>query len=94
MSTYHLRVNIDAVEDVDNLDGSVSKRVAPKIFWLARYASKTKHKALTGGRWKNKYSKHVAKDWRIVYELDANSQIVTVIRVAHRSEVYENPPPS
>jgi mRNA interferase RelE/StbE len=93
VSAYSLYIEPQTVNELTNLDGNTFKQVVKKILWLAQNARDLKHEAIQGDEWRDKYKWRVG-NYRIIYELDQNKAILTIIRVGHRSTVYNIPPPS
>ena len=86
MAKYSLEIKQSAQKELDSLDDSVFRRVDRKILALADNPRPPGCKKLTGYRdqWRIRVG-----DWRIVYVIDDGSRVVTIMRVAHRREVYE-----
>jgi mRNA interferase RelE/StbE len=83
---YSLEIKHSAQKELDSLDDAVFKRVDRKILALANNPRPAGCKKLRGYRdqWRIRVG-----DWRIVYFIDDAAKLVTVMRVAHRREVYE-----
>ncbi len=77
----------DAIKALGGMDPAIAKRVRSKILALAQdpIAPNNNVKKLTGV---DGYRLRVG-DWRVVYSLKRQILTVIVIRVGHRSEVYE-----
>jgi mRNA interferase RelE/StbE len=77
----------EAVRALAGIDRTVAKRIRAKILELARdpRAPNNNVKKLTGVEG---YRLRVG-DWRAVYTLRQQVLTIVVIRVGHRSEVYE-----
>jgi mRNA interferase RelE/StbE len=69
------------------MDSQIAKRIRSKVLVLARdpNAPNNNLKRLTGV---DGYRLRVG-DWRVIYTLTHDALTVIVIRVGHRSEVYE-----
>lgn len=77
----------DAIKTLGRMDPSVAKRVRSKILALSRdpRAPNNNIKKLVGVEgWRLRVG-----NWRVVYTLKERQLTVVVIRVGHRSEVYE-----
>ena len=54
---------------------------------MAENADAVRHQALTGPRYRGQFRLRMG-DYRAIYEIDRGSQLITVLRVEHRSEAY------
>ena len=86
MARYTLEIKHSAQKELDALDDSLFVRIDRKILALADNPRPPGCKKLKGYRdqWRVRVG-----DWRIVYLIDDAANLVTIIRVAHRREVYE-----
>jgi mRNA interferase RelE/StbE len=77
----------DAIMTLSRMDRTVARRIRSKILALARDpgAPNNNVRKLTGVAG---YRLRVG-DWRVIYTLKREILTVVVIRVGHRSEVYE-----
>jgi mRNA interferase RelE/StbE len=77
----------DALTALSRMDRVIAKRIRAKILALAQapLAPNNNAKRLTGIE---AYRLRVG-DWRVIYTLKHRTLTVIVIRVGHRSEVYE-----
>lgn len=77
----------DALRTLSRMDRGVAKRIRGKILALARdpLISNNNVKKLTGVEG---YRLRVG-DWRVIYTLKHQMLTVIVVRIGHRSEVYE-----
>lgn len=82
---YNVAFDKSAEKEFLKLEKQVQELVASKIVELGN-GNFTGDKALKG-KHKGKYRKR-AGDYRIVYVRENNILLITVIRVAHRKEVY------
>ncbi|HEY6341966.1 MAG TPA: type II toxin-antitoxin system RelE/ParE family toxin [Bryobacteraceae bacterium] len=85
MAKYALEIKSSAQKELDALDDALFRRVDPRILDLAETPRPPGCKKLMGYR---NYWRIRVGDWRIVYTIDDGEHVVTVIRVAHRREVY------
>jgi len=83
---YRLEIKPSAERDLDRLDNAIFDRVDAKLVLLADNPRPTGSKKLKGRRdvWRIRVG-----DWRIVYSIDDRARIVTILRVAHRRDVYD-----
>ncbi len=84
---FRIRFVDDAVEDLERLDRSVSRKLIKKIKWLAENAETIKPIGLRGDL--SGLSKLRQGDFRIIYELLNQEQLVIIHFIGHRSEVYK-----
>jgi len=86
VAKYSLEIKRSAQKELDSLDDSVFRRIDRKILALADNPRPPGCKKLRGYRdqWRIRVG-----DWRIVYFIDDAAKLVTIMRVAHRREVYE-----
>ena len=77
----------EAIRSLSRMDPRIAKRIRSKVLALARdpNAPNNNIKKLTGV---DGFRLRVG-DWRVVYVLRHQALTVIVIRVGHRSEVYE-----
>jgi mRNA interferase RelE/StbE len=77
----------DAIRTLSRMDRTAARRIRSKILALARdpRAPNNNVKKLTGVEG---YRLRVG-DWRVIYTLKHEVFTVIVIRIGHRSEVYE-----
>lgn len=84
---FRIRFVDEAVEDLRKLDKSIARKIIRKIDWLAENAKTIKPIGLRGDL--SGLSKLRQGDFRIVYELLIQEQIVIIHFIGHRSEVYK-----
>ena len=86
MPEYSLEIKRSAQKELDALDDAVFSRVDQKILALGDDPRPAGCKKLKG--WKDLWRIRIG-DWRVVYIIDDHAKVVSVTRVAHRSEAYE-----
>jgi len=86
VAKYSLEIKQSAQKELDSLDDALFRRVDRKILALADNPRPAGCKKLRGYRdqWRIRVG-----DWRIVYSIDDAAKLVSIMRVAHRREVYE-----
>ena len=61
-------------------------RILNKIQWLSLNFEQITPLSLTG-QWSGFYKLRVG-DYRVIYELDIEEQLIIIIRIGHRREIY------
>jgi mRNA interferase RelE/StbE len=76
-----------AIKTLSKMDSSIAKRIRSRVLILARnpLAQDNNVKRLVGTEG---YRLRVG-DWRVVYVLEHRVLTVVVVRIGHRSEVYQ-----
>ena len=87
MGDYFVAIKPSAKKELEALADSVLARVVRKIGLLANSPRPPGCKKLKGH--KDQWRIRVG-DWRVVYAIDDADRVVRVMRIAHRSEVYES----
>jgi mRNA interferase RelE/StbE len=83
--SYRIEVTKSALKQLKKLDASVSGSIKEALLALAENPRPVGVKKLKGTD--NDYRVRVG-DYRIVYSIEDDRLLVTVIKVAHRREVY------
>ena len=83
---YHVRLLDSATKELGKLDKSVAKRIVERVNWLAENLTSVHLKALTG-EFEGLFKLRVG-DYRVVYELIHNEQMIIVHMIGHRREIY------
>lgn len=76
-----------ASRSLARMERSVAVRIVSKLEWLAENAGLMRHTPLTG-QWSGYYRLRVG-DYRVIYGLDTENQLIVVEVVGHRREVYD-----
>ena len=84
---YTLELKPRARKDLQRLDASVRAQVVRRLQWLCRHCDETKHKALKG-KHRGKFRLKVAEVYRVLYNFDTGTRVLTVHRIGHRRNVY------
>ena len=83
---YRVRLLDAATKELGKLDKSVARRIVERINWLAENLKSVQPKTLTGG-FEGLFKFRVG-DYRVVYELIHNEQMIVVHVIGHRREIY------
>ena len=86
MNNYAVEVKPSARKELEALPDNVLSRVVRKVESLGHTPRPAGCKKLKGH--KDQWRVRVG-DWRVVYVIDDTARVVSVTRIAHRSEVYE-----
>jgi mRNA interferase RelE/StbE len=84
---YILQITPAAKADLQKIDRKNAERIVKKLRWLAANVEDVNHTALTG-QWTGYYRYRIG-DYRAIYELDTDGQILLVAVIGHRREVYD-----
>lgn len=84
---YKLRILDQAVSDLENLDRVVARRVVTKINWLAENIELINPLQLKGNL-SDLYKLRVG-DYRIIYEINKEEEIIIIHFIGHRREIYK-----
>ena len=86
MLKYSLEIRRSAQRELDALDDALFTRIDRKILALADDPRPPGCRKLKG--YKDQWRVRVG-DWRMVYIIDDAARLVSIMRIAHRREVYE-----
>ena len=86
MTKFSVAIKASAQKELDALDNTRFTRIDSKIISLADNPRPAGCKKLRG--YKDQWRIRVG-DYRVIYLLDDARALVTIVRVAHRKEVYE-----
>ncbi len=86
MDNYSIEVKPLARKELEALPDPVLSRIVRKLESLADNPRPAGCKKLKGYReqWRVRIG-----DWRVVYLIDETKKLVSILRIAHRREVYE-----
>lgn len=85
MSLYTVKLMPQAQKDLDRFSGKLLLRLEEAIIGLYDEPRPYNSKKLSGGgsRWRIRVG-----NYRVLYEINDESRLVKVYRIAHRKEVY------
>lgn len=85
---YDIVFTREAQKDYQNLAKDVARRVNQTLDNLRENPLQYPQAIPLKGNLAGAYRWRVG-DWRVVYEVNTNEQIVTVLQITHRSKVYK-----
>ena len=86
MTKYFVEVKPTARKELETLPDPLLARVVRKLESLADVPRPAGCKKLKG--FKDQWRVRIG-DWRVVYHIDEAVKLVSILRIAHRREVYE-----
>ena len=87
--SYPVRYEPEAWEDLISLPRQIQSRIIKKIDWLSANLDNITPLELTGNL--AGFYKLRVGDYRSIYELNnTEEQIIIIIRIGHRSNIYDN----
>jgi len=84
---HDLRILDAAEDDLTRLDLAVAQRIISRIQWLAEHFDEIKPELLTGTL--TGFFKLRAGDYRIIYKVRKDENLIVIHRIGHRREVYK-----
>jgi mRNA interferase RelE/StbE len=83
---YSVELKVSARKELERLPAKLIQRIFPKLEGLASEPRPAGCKKLKGGQreWRIRVG-----DYRVVYTIDDEKLMVSVMRIRHRSEVYD-----
>jgi mRNA interferase RelE/StbE len=83
---YSVELKVSARKELERLPAKLIQRIFPKLEGLASEPRPAGCKKLKGGQreWRIRVG-----DYRVVYTVDDEKLLVSVMRIRHRSEVYD-----
>ncbi|MFO0701890.1 MAG: type II toxin-antitoxin system RelE/ParE family toxin [Nitrospira sp.] len=86
MGNYSIEVKPSARKELEALPDPILARIVRKLESLADTPRPSGCKKLKG--YKEQWRIRIG-DWRVVYLIDETKKLVSILRIAHRREVYE-----
>jgi mRNA interferase RelE/StbE len=86
--SYTSRYEPESLEDLVNLPSQIQSRIVKKIDWLAENFDDINPLGLTGDL--SGFYKLRVGDYRAIYELNDLEAKIIIIRIGHRSKIYDN----
>ncbi|GBE40236.1 plasmid stabilization system protein [bacterium BMS3Bbin09] len=84
---YKLLFSNEGKACLASLDKKTAQRVLNKLKWLLQNIDSISHLSLTGN-FSGLFKLRIG-DWRVIYEINHQNQIVTVYNIGHRREIYK-----
>lgn len=84
---YRLHILHAASRELERLDKPVARRIAERINWLAAKLDDIKPEPYKGdlaGLYKFRVG-----DYRVIYQILQEEQVIVIHQVGHRSEIYQ-----
>jgi mRNA interferase RelE/StbE len=83
---YSVELKVSARKELERLPAKLTQRIFPKLEGLASEPRPAGCKKLKGGQreWRIRVG-----DYRVVYTIDDEKLLISVMRIRHRSEVYD-----
>jgi len=86
VASYSLRIKPSAVKEIEAIDARADRRrIVGRIQALAAEPRPPGCEKLSGNR--DRYRRRMGR-YRIVYAIEDDTSVVTVVRVGHRRDVY------
>ena len=85
---YKLEISKAAKADLAKLDKPILQAVQQRLKTLAENAEQVRHLALKGDL-AGLYKLRVYGKYRIIYRLQREKQLIVVVRVGNRSDIYK-----
>ena len=86
IAMYRIRILDAATRELARLDKPIGRRIVKRINWLAANWDNLKLEALTGDL--SGLYKFRVGDYRILYEILEDEQVIVIHQIGHRREIY------
>ena len=83
---YKLVFSDEGKTSLASLDKKIAQRVLNKLKWLVQNIESITPLPLEGNL--SRLFKLRVGDWRVMYEINHNDEVITVHKVGHRREIY------
>lgn len=77
----------EAIEDLDRMSPAIRERILRKINWLALNFEQAAPQGLKSNL--SGFYKLRIGDYRVIYEVEPDTQTLVIVRAGHRSEIYD-----
>ena len=85
--SYRIEFDPKAIEDLRGLSVKVQSQILKKINWLGLNFQQVQPKGLAENL--ARFYKLRVGDYRVLYEIDAELEVIAIVRVGHRREIYD-----
>ncbi len=89
MAWYRVAYLPSVIDDLRPIEQGTAQRLFEKTKWLASNAENLRHEPLSSDL--PGISQYAIADWRILYSIDREDQVIDIHRIATRGEVYRRP---
>ncbi len=86
MAWYRVAYLPAVMEDLRNIDPGIAQRLFEKTKWLASNVENLRHEPL--GSDLPTMSQYAVADWRILYSIDREDNVMDIHRISSRKELY------
>lgn len=86
MAWYRVAYLPSVIEDLRPIEQSLAQRLFEKTKWLASNAENLRHEPVAPDL--PGLSQYAVADWRILYAIDTEDQVVDIHRISTRQELY------
>lgn len=86
MAWYRVAYLPAVIEDLRAIEPGIAQRLFDKTKWLASNAENLRHEPLTPDL--PAISQYAVADWRILYSIDRDDQVVDIHKIGTRQELY------
>ena len=83
---YRLQLQDRAIQDLSGVDRDAARRIVSRLNWLAENITSIRRESLVGEL--SDFYKFRVGDYRILYQVFDDRQIIIVHRIGHRREIY------
>jgi mRNA interferase RelE/StbE len=85
--SYRIEFDPKAIEDLRSISVKVQSQILKKINWLGLNFEQVQPKGLAENL--TGFYKLRVGDYRVLYEIDAELEMIAIDRVGHRREIYD-----
>jgi len=83
---YRLHLQDRAIQDLSGTDKAMARRILSRLNWLVENITSIRREPLAGEL--SDYYKFRVGDYRILYQVFDDRQLIIVHRIGHRREIY------